>query len=52
LALLPISKSAWWKGISERRYPAPVRIGARMVAWRAEEIHALIDHGILPKAGA
>lgn len=43
LALFPVSKSTWWKGIAEGRYPAPVKLGERVSAWRAEDINALIE---------
>lgn len=43
LALYPVSKSTWWKGVAEGRYPAPVKIGQRATAWRAEDICALIE---------
>ena len=41
-AILPISHSTWWKGISEGRYPAPVRMG-RCTMWRVSDIRRLID---------
>ena len=43
LALIPVSKSAWWVGIKEGRFPAPVKVSARTTAWRAEDINTLID---------
>lgn len=42
LAIVPISKSAWWKGCRSGRYPKPVKLGPRTTAWRAEDIAALI----------
>jgi len=41
--LLPLCRTTWLKGIKAGIYPAPVRIGARAVAWRVEDIHALIE---------
>lgn len=43
LALYPVSKSTWWKGVAEGRYPTPVKLGERATAWRAEDIRALIE---------
>lgn len=43
LSLYPVSKSTWWKGVAEGRYPKPVKLGERATAWRAEDILALID---------
>jgi len=42
LKRFPVSKSSWWLGVKENRYPAPVRIGARAVAWSESEINDLI----------
>lgn len=42
LTVVPVSKSTWWAGIREGRYPAPVKISRHRVAWRAEDINALI----------
>ncbi len=43
LALIPVSKSTFYAGISEGRYPKPVHLGPRTSAWRAEDITALIN---------
>ncbi len=42
---LPISKSTWWAGVKDGRYPAAVKLGRRITAWRVEDIRALMDHG-------
>ena len=42
LALIPISKSAWWEGCKTGRYPKPVKLGPRTTAWKAEDIAALV----------
>jgi predicted DNA-binding transcriptional regulator AlpA len=42
LALLPISKSSWWEGCKEGRFPKPVKLGPRTTAWKAEDIAALV----------
>lgn len=36
-AILPISKSNWWAGVKEGRYPRPVKLSARCSAWRLED---------------
>ena len=46
LRIVPLSRSTWWAGIKTGRYPAPVRIGARSVAWRASEIASLLEKGV------
>ena len=43
LALIPISRSAWWAGIRDGRYPKGVKLGSKTTAWRAEDIRALIE---------
>lgn len=43
LAMLGASRSAWYLGIKEGRYPAPVRLGARAVGWRSEDIQRLVQ---------
>jgi len=42
--LVPVSRSTWWAGVKDGRFPKPVRIGERCVAWRARDIEALIEH--------
>jgi predicted DNA-binding transcriptional regulator AlpA len=44
LKLLPISKSSWYAGIREGKYPKPANIaGGRSVFWRSSDIDALIE---------
>ena len=42
LNLIPVSRSAWWAGCKNGRYPKPVKFGPRTTAWRAEDIKALL----------
>lgn len=35
-----LCRSSIYAAISEGRFPAPVRIGRRAVAWRAEDVEA------------
>ena len=50
--LIPVSKSTWWNGVRSGRYPQPTRaLGARITAWRVEDIKALID-AASPRAAA
>lgn len=39
---LPISRSSWFAGIKEGRFPKPVALGPRTKAYRVEEIRALL----------
>ncbi len=44
--LIPVSHATWWRGIKDGRYPQPVKLGARVTAWRVEDIRALIANGV------
>lgn len=43
-AIIPISKSAWWAGVKNGRFPRPVKLGPNTTAWKVSDILALIDH--------
>jgi prophage regulatory protein len=40
---VPVSKSTWWAGVKDGRFPKPVKLGARITAWRVEDIRALLE---------
>lgn len=42
LKIVPVGKTAWYKGVKEKRFPAPVLLGPRTAAYRVEDIAALI----------
>jgi len=41
--LFPISRSGWYEGIRQNRYPKPVKISPRCSAWRISDIRDLIN---------
>ena len=41
-AIIPVSKSTWWSGVRDGRYPAAVKLSPRSTAWRVDDIRALI----------
>ena len=43
---IPVSKSTWWAGVKNGRYPKPVKLGPRITVWRVEDIRALIEQAI------
>ena len=43
LSLIPISRSAWWAGIREGKFPKGIKLGTKTTVWRAEDIRALIN---------
>lgn len=43
LSLIPISRSAWWAGIREGKFPPGIKLGSKTTVWRAEDIRHLIE---------
>lgn len=39
---VPVSPSGWRAGVRAGKYPQPVKIGIRAVAWKASDIRALV----------
>lgn len=46
LGPIPVSRATWWAGVKSGRFPAPVKLGPRITAWRTADIQKLIDFGI------
>ena len=42
-AIIPISKSSWWAGVKEGRFPQPVKLGKRTTVWRISDIRKLVE---------
>lgn len=42
-AIIPISKSSWWAGVKEGRFPQPIKLGKRTTVWRISDIRLLIE---------
>lgn len=42
LAVIPVSRSTWLRGVDSGRFPASVKLSERACAWRVEEIRACI----------
>jgi hypothetical protein len=40
---IPVSKSTWWQGVRDGRFPAPVKLGPKTTMWRVEDILALVE---------
>ncbi len=40
---IPVSKSTWWAGVKDGRFPKPVKLGPRITVWRAEDIQQLLN---------
>jgi prophage regulatory protein len=43
LALYPVSRSEWYQGMKEGRYPSGIKLGKRAVAWRCSAILQLLE---------
>lgn len=42
LKLIPVSRSSWYAGVKNGKYPAPYSIGPRTSAYKTSEIYQLI----------
>lgn len=42
--IIPVCKKTWLNGVKNGIYPKPVRISARRVGWRIEEIRQLVEN--------
>lgn len=38
--IIPFSPATLWRGVKDGTFPAPVKLSARVTAWRAEDVHA------------
>ena len=43
LGPIPVSKSTWWSGVKEGRFPQPIKLGPRTTVWKVEEIRSLFE---------
>ena len=43
LAVYPVSKSTWWQGVREGKFPAPIKLSEHCTAWRSADIRALCE---------
>lgn len=41
-AIIPVSRSTWWRGVRSGKFPAPVKLGPRTTVWRARDIFDLV----------
>jgi predicted DNA-binding transcriptional regulator AlpA len=42
LHLFPVSRSAWYQGIAEGRFPAGIKLSTRAVGWKKSDIDKLV----------
>lgn len=41
--IVPVSKSTWWRGVREGRFPKPQKLSAKVTVWRGADLLALIE---------
>ena len=41
--IVPLSRTTWLAGVKDGRFPQPVRLAKRAVAWRESEIYAFVE---------
>ena len=46
---IPVSKSTWWQGVKDGRFPKPQKLGPRTTVWLAEDIRALYERTTIAK---
>ncbi len=40
---IPVSKSTWWAGVRNGRFPKPIKLGPKTTVWRVEDIANLVE---------
>ncbi|MBI1363149.1 MAG: AlpA family phage regulatory protein [Proteobacteria bacterium] len=43
LKLIPVSKSTWWQGVRDGKFPKSYKLTERTTAWRVEDIQKLMQ---------
>jgi predicted DNA-binding transcriptional regulator AlpA len=43
LELIPISRSAWIKGVDAGKFPASIKLGPKIRVWRSKDIHNFLE---------
>lgn len=51
LKVIPVSRSHWWAGVRDGRFPKGVKLSDRCTAWKVEDIRALIGRIAREAAG-
>ena len=42
-AIIPVSRSSWWLGVKQGRFPKPLKLSARITVWKMSDIQTLIE---------
>lgn len=41
--MIPVSRSHWWAGVKDGRFPKGIKLSERVTVWRSEDIAALLS---------
>jgi len=41
--IIPVSRSHWWAGVKDGRFPKGIKLSERVTVWRSEDIAALLS---------
>ena len=42
-AVIPVSRSTWWQGVKDGRFPKSIKLTPRTTVWLAEDIRAFVE---------
>jgi prophage regulatory protein len=42
-ALCPVSASTLWQWVRDKKFPAPIKLGPRVTAWKVEDVRAYLE---------
>ena len=42
-AIIPVSRTTWYRGIKDGRFPKLVKLSERIAVWRVKDIRALVE---------
>ena len=40
---IPVSKSTWWQGVKDGRFPKSYKLGPRTTVWKVKDIRAMFE---------
>jgi len=43
LQLIPVSRSCWWAGVKNGKFPKPIKLSERVTVWRASDIERMVN---------
>ena len=43
LERIPVSRSAWWRGCKEGKYPKPIKLSPKVTVWSEADISDFIE---------